>query len=139
MAGAELQTLNSTMGQTITNEGMMDLPIINRDAAGLLFLQPTVAPTMSGPKVTSPAVRLRGNMSDQNTYLLDGGNATSDFDGDNGTYVGSRSARGAHADGKHGRSSRQHQQHDRRLWPFRRRPDVDEHQARHESVPRFGL
>jgi len=33
-----------------------------------------------------------GNMSDQNTYLLDGGNSTSDFDGDNGTYVGSRSA-----------------------------------------------
>ena len=91
VAGAELQTLNSTMGQTITNEGMMDLPIINRDAAGLLFLQPTVAPTMSGHEGNVTSGQVGGNMSDQNTYLLDGGNATSDFDGDNGTYVGSRS------------------------------------------------
>jgi hypothetical protein len=92
VAGAELQTLNSTMGQTITNEGMMDLPIINRDAGGLLFLQPTVAPTMGGMVNNLGSGQVAGNMSDQNTYLLDGGNATSDFDGDNGTYVGSRSA-----------------------------------------------
>jgi hypothetical protein len=91
LAGAELQTLNSTMGQTITNEGMMDLPIINRDAAGLMFLQPTVAPTMGGMENNIMSGQVAGNMSDQNTYLLDGGNATSDFDGDNGTYVGSRS------------------------------------------------
>jgi len=90
-AGAELETLNSTMGQTIQSQGMMELPVINRDAAGFLFLQPTVAPTMGAEgNVTSGQVA--GNMSDQNTYLLDGGNATSDFDGDNGTYVGSRSA-----------------------------------------------
>jgi hypothetical protein len=92
VAGAELQTLNSTMGQTITNEGMMDLPIINRDAGGLLFLQPTVAPTMGGMQDNITSGQVAGNMSDQNTYLLDGGNATSDFDGDNGVYVGSRSA-----------------------------------------------
>ena len=91
VAGAELQTLNSTMGQTITNEGMMELPIINRDAAGLLFLQPTVAPTMGGMQDNITSGQVGGNMSDQNTYMLDGGNATSDFDGDNGTYVGSRS------------------------------------------------
>jgi hypothetical protein len=91
-AGAELQTLNATMGQTITNEGMLELPSINRDAAGFLFLQPTVAPTMSGMQDNITSGQVAGNMSDQNTYLLDGGNATSDFDGDNGTYVGSRSA-----------------------------------------------
>src|SRR5580704_11167717 len=91
VAGAELQTLNSTMGQTITNEGMMDLPVINRDAASLMFLQPTVAPTMGGMQDNITSGQVAGNMSDQNTYLLDGGNATSDFDGDNGTYVGSRS------------------------------------------------
>jgi len=91
-AGAELQTLNATMGQTITNEGMLELPSINRDAAGFLFLQPTVAPTMGGMQDNITSGQVAGNMSDQNTYLLDGGNATSDFDGDNGTYVGSRSA-----------------------------------------------
>ena len=92
VAGAELQTLNSTMGQTITNQGMLELPVINRDAAGFLFLQPTVAPTMGGMQDNITSGQVAGNMSDQNTYLLDGGNATSDFDGDNGTYVGSRSA-----------------------------------------------
>ena len=92
VAGAELQTLNSTMGQTITNEGMMDLPIINRDAGGLLFLQPTVAPTMGGMQDNITSGQVAGNMADQNTYMLDGGNDTSDLDGDNGTYVGSRSA-----------------------------------------------
>ena len=90
-AGAELQTLNATMGNTITNEGMMELPIINRDAAGLMFLQPTVSPTMGGMEGNITSGQVAGNMSDQNTYMLDGGNATSDFDGDNGTYVGSRS------------------------------------------------
>ena len=91
VAGAELQTLNATMGTTITNEGMMELPVINRDAASLMFLQPTVAPTMGGMESNITSGQVAGNMSDQNTYLLDGGNATSDFDGDNGTYVGSRS------------------------------------------------
>jgi hypothetical protein len=91
VAGAELETLNATMGQTITNEGMMELPFINRDAAGLLFLQPTVAPTFHGAEGNITSGQVAGNMSDQNSYLLDGGNATSSFDGDNGTYVGARS------------------------------------------------
>jgi hypothetical protein len=91
VAGAELETLNATMGQTITNEGMLELPFINRDAAGLLFLQPAVAPTFHGAEGNVTSGQVAGNMSDQNSYLLDGGNATSDFDGDNGTYVGSRS------------------------------------------------
>ncbi len=88
---AELQTLNATMGSTMTNQGLLELPTINRDVNSLLFLQPMTAPTFAAEgNVTSGQVA--GNMSDQNTYFLDGGNATSDFDGDNGTYVGSRSA-----------------------------------------------
>ena len=90
-AGAELQTLNATMGQTITSEGMLELPTINRDVSGLLFLQPMTAPTF-GAEGNITSGQVAGNMSDQNTYFLDGGNSTSDFDGDNGTYVGSRSA-----------------------------------------------
>ncbi len=90
-AGAELQTLNATMGQTITSQGLLELPTINRDVSSLLFLQPMTAPTFSAEgNITSGQVA--GNMSDQNSYFLDGGNSTSDFDGDNGTYVGSRSA-----------------------------------------------
>ena len=90
-AGAELQTLNATMGQTITSQGMLELPSINRDVSSLLFLQPMTAPTF-GAEGNITSGQVAGNMSDQNTYYLDGGNATSDFDGDNGTYVGSRSA-----------------------------------------------
>lgn len=90
-AGAELQTLNATMGSSISSQHLLDLPTINRDVNSLLFLQPMTAPTFNAEgNVTSGQVA--GNMSDQNTYILDGGNATSDFDGDNGTYVGSRSA-----------------------------------------------
>ena len=90
-AGAELQTLNATMGTSMESKGLLELPTINRDVNSLLFLQPMTAPTFNAEgNITSGQVA--GNMSDQNTYFLDGGNATSDFDGDNGTYVGSRSA-----------------------------------------------
>src|SRR5262249_42006291 len=42
--GAELQTLNATMGATIPNEGLLEMPSINRDVSSLLFVQPTAAP-----------------------------------------------------------------------------------------------
>lgn len=91
VAGAELQTLNATMGQTITSEGLLELPSINRDVAGLLFVQPTASPTFGGAEGNITSGQIAGNMGDQNTYLLDGGNNTSSLDGDNGTYVGARS------------------------------------------------
>ena len=89
-AGAELQTLNATMGQTITSEGLLELPSINRDVGGLLFVQPTASPTFGGAENNITSGQIAGNMSDQNTYFLDGGNNTSTLDGDNGTYVGAR-------------------------------------------------
>jgi hypothetical protein len=91
-AGAELQTLNATMGSSITSDNLLDLPTLNRDVNSLLFLQPMTAPAFNGASNNITSGQVAGNMSDQNTYFLDGGNATSDFDGDNGTYVGSRSA-----------------------------------------------
>jgi hypothetical protein len=89
-AEAELQTLNSTMGTSMGGSTILNLPTINRDVAGLVFLQPTSSPTFSGAEGNTTSGQIAGNMSDQNTYLLDGGNNTSDLDGDNGTYVGSR-------------------------------------------------
>src|SRR5579862_1911528 len=91
VAGAELQTLNATMGSSLGGAEILQLPTINRDVSGLVFLQPTVAPTFNGAEGNVTSGQVAGNMSDQNTYLLDGGNNTSDLDGDNGTYVGSRS------------------------------------------------
>src|SRR5574340_219106 len=79
-AGAELQTLNATMGQTITSEGLLELPSINRDVGGLLFIQPTASPTFGGAEGDITSGTIAGNMSDQNTYYLDGGNNTSGLD-----------------------------------------------------------
>ena len=78
------------MGTTLGGQEIMQLPTINRDVPSLVFLQPTVAPTFHNAEGNTTSGQVAGNMSDQNQYLLDGGNNTSDLDGDNGTYVGSR-------------------------------------------------
>ena len=86
-AEAELQTLNSTMGTSMTGSTILNLPTINRDVSSLVFLQPTSAPTFGGAEGNITSGNIAGNPADQNTYLLDGGNNTSDLDGDNATYV----------------------------------------------------
>ena len=90
-AEAELQTLNSTMGTALEGNTIMQLPTINRDVSSLVFLQPTAAPTFGGAEGNTTSGNIAGNAADQNTYMLDGGNNTSDLDGDNGGYVGLRS------------------------------------------------
>ena len=86
-AEAELQTLNSTMGSAMSGSTILNLPTINRDVSSLVFLQPTAAPTFGGAEGNTTSGNIAGNPADQNTYLLDGGNNTSDLDGDNATYV----------------------------------------------------
>jgi len=80
--GAQLQTENATMGSTVSGDTLLALPNLNRDATSLLTLQPATAPTVGGGDVYGGQVA--GSLSDQNTYLLDGGNFTSDLEGDNG-------------------------------------------------------
>ena len=88
-AGAELQTLNSTMGASIEGDNVLKLPTIGREATSLLYILPTVMPSFGAEgNITSGTVA--GNMADQNTFQLDGGNNTSDLDGDNATYIGRR-------------------------------------------------
>jgi Carboxypeptidase regulatory-like domain len=81
VTGAELQTENATMGSTVSGEMMLNMPSLNRDATSLLTLQPATAPSVGGGDVYGGQVA--GSLSDQNTYLLDGGNFTSDLEGDN--------------------------------------------------------
>jgi len=76
-AGAELQTLNSTVGQTITGVALESLPSITRDLSTFAVLQPGVAPNGA----------VAGAVYDQNTFLLDGGQNTSDMDGGMTTYT----------------------------------------------------
>ncbi|HVT95973.1 MAG TPA: carboxypeptidase-like regulatory domain-containing protein, partial [Acidobacteriaceae bacterium] len=74
--GTELQTLNSTVGQTISQEAIESLPSLNHDVNTFTALQPGV----------SPGGNVAGAVSDQNMFLLDGGNNSSDMDGNNTVY-----------------------------------------------------
>jgi hypothetical protein len=80
-AGAELQTTNATIGTTMSGELLLDFPNLNRDATSLLTFQPNTSPAVGGGDVYGGQVA--GSLSDQNTYMLDGGNITSDLEGDN--------------------------------------------------------
>ena len=76
-AGAELQTMNATVGQTISGQQLASLPTLGRDANAFYTLQPGVLPTG----------QVAGAVSDQNLYQLDGGNNSSDMDGNYAVYT----------------------------------------------------
>ncbi|HTV54056.1 MAG TPA: carboxypeptidase-like regulatory domain-containing protein [Terriglobia bacterium] len=84
--GAELQTLNSTMGTSLSGNTIIQLPTFSRDATSLLYFQPTAVPDFNGSTGDITSGTVAGQTSDQNTYSIDGGNATDDLSGDNG-YV----------------------------------------------------
>ena len=84
---AELQTLDSTMGSSIAGDTIQQLPLLQRDVSALTFLQATSAPTFHGAEGNTTSGNIAGAMADQNTFMLDGGNNTSDLDGDNATYA----------------------------------------------------
>ena len=76
-AGADLQTLNATVGTTITNESLNLLPNLGRDASALSVLQ--VGVSLSG--------NVAGAATDQNSFSLDGVNNSDDMAGSNATYT----------------------------------------------------
>ena len=76
-AGAELQTTTVSAGTTITGQALMTLPTLGRDANAFVTLQPGVAP---GGEVA-------GKSNDQNVFSLDGGNISSDQDGNYRNYT----------------------------------------------------
>jgi hypothetical protein len=75
--GAELQTLNATVGSTISGDTLANLASINRDAMTFVTLQPGVSPDGS----------VAGAVVDQSTFLLDGGQNTNDMDGSMQVYT----------------------------------------------------
>jgi hypothetical protein len=81
-SGTELQTLDSTVGTTLSGATIVNLPNIGRDASTLAVLQP--GQTIMG--------NTGGAQSDQNSFQLDGGYATDDMSGDNNEYVASFSS-----------------------------------------------
>ncbi|HVB39751.1 MAG TPA: carboxypeptidase regulatory-like domain-containing protein [Terriglobales bacterium] len=74
---AELQTMNASLGTALSGDAALALPNLGRDASSLLIYQGN----------TNPAGEISGALKDQNTYLLDGGNNTSDIDGNGALYT----------------------------------------------------
>jgi len=75
--GNELQTMNATVGNTITNLTIDNLPSLGRDVSTFIALQPGVSPDGS----------VAGAVVDQSYFTLDGGNNTNDMDGSMNVYT----------------------------------------------------
>jgi hypothetical protein len=77
--GTELQTMNATVGNTLTGIALDNLPSLNRDVSTFVELQPGVSPDGS----------VSGAVVDQSSFMLDGGNNTNDMDGSMSVYTAS--------------------------------------------------
>ena len=77
-AGAELQTLDATVGNVVQGEEMVRLPNLNRSAMVYYDLQPLVAPTYrtGGINQVNSQATVAGSRSDQTTFTVDGIDAT---------------------------------------------------------------
>ena len=76
-AGATMETATATVGNTLTGIPLDNLPGLGRDVSTFVTLQPGVAPDGS----------VAGANQDQNSFMLDGGNNSSDMDGTQNTYT----------------------------------------------------
>lgn len=86
-AAAQLQTMNATMGQTLSGN-IMNLPNLGHDVSSLLNYQATAAPDFHGSYSDVMAGSVAGATPDQNTFILDGATNTSGLEGDNGYING---------------------------------------------------
>ena len=84
-AGAALQTMNATVGNTVSRQALLLLPNLSRDVQTLSVLQPGV----------NPSGFAAGTANDQNTYQLDGGNISDDLAGNTVAYQTSYAGRAA--------------------------------------------
>src|SRR5215469_16955704 len=73
----ELQTMNATVGNTVTGVALNSLPAIGLDVSTFAVLQPGV----------SPEGNVAGTVVDQSTFMLDGGQNTNDMDGSMTVYT----------------------------------------------------
>src|SRR5713226_3078510 len=91
-AGVELQTLDATMGNVLDSNLLSQLPTLSRDATSLLLLQPTAIPGFNGPGGSGEGNLAGGSVAgaraDQNTFMVDGGDATSNMEGGGGYNTG---------------------------------------------------
>src|SRR3984893_4383323 len=90
--GLQLQTLDATMGNVLDSNLLSQLPTLSRDATSLLLLQPMAIPGFNGAGGTGEGNLSGGSVagarSDQNTFMIDGGDATSNMEGGGGYNSG---------------------------------------------------
>jgi Carboxypeptidase regulatory-like domain len=84
-AGAELQTTTATVGTVVNTTALENLPQYSRSSTALMYLQPGVVPDAGDGNVNRGGA-ISGSRTEQVTYLVDGGDATSDLEGSN-SYV----------------------------------------------------
>ncbi len=77
--GNELQTMNATVGNTISTNAIDNLPSLGRDVSTFVELQPGVGPDGA----------VAGAVLDQSYFSLDGGNNSNDMDGSMNVYTSS--------------------------------------------------
>jgi len=90
--GVELQTLDASVGGVLDSNLLASMPTLSRDATALMLLQPMAIPGFNGPGGTgdgnSSGGTIAGARMDQNTFMLDGGDATSNMEGGGGYNTG---------------------------------------------------
>src|SRR5258708_8047537 len=86
--GVELQTLDASVGDVLDSNLLANMPTLSRDATALMLLQPMAIPGFNGPGGTREGNSSGGTGAvariDQNTFMLDGGDATSNMEGGGG-------------------------------------------------------
>ncbi len=74
--GAELQTLDASVGSVVGGSTLLMVPTLTRNVTSLLLLQPTSMPQQASTQGSSVGGQVAGAHSDQNSIVLDGGNVT---------------------------------------------------------------
>src|SRR5215469_12535173 len=74
--GAELQTLDASVGSVVGGNTLGLLPTLTRNVANLLLFQPTSTPQQASTQGSSLGGQVAGAHSDQNSIVLDGGTVT---------------------------------------------------------------
>jgi hypothetical protein len=74
--GAELQTLDASVGTAVGGDTLLMVPTLTRNVTSLLLLQPTSMPQQASSQGSDLGGQVAGAHSDQNSIVLDGGNAT---------------------------------------------------------------
>src|SRR5215471_5407821 len=87
-SGAELQTLDASVGNVLDQQALEKLPSLNRDATAILLIQPLASPGFNGApgsgENNTTGGGIAGARADQNTFMVDGGDATSNTEGGGG-------------------------------------------------------